>query len=150
MHVDFKKPDIHDIHARVKLHRTATGIVADFKVTFTADMTCVRCLEEFCNEFSVNIQLEYVEGKDPLAKTEKIELQRMDIDRVYYRGSQIDLSIGIREAIILAFPIAPVCSENCRGLCPMCGSNLNIQKCNCKIEKVGLFTPNKKKVKKYR
>lgn len=133
---------------KVKLHKTATGIGADFEIQFTADFTCVRCLERFCNDVNVKTHLDYIEGKDPLAKAEKIELHRMDMDKVYYRGSQIDVGIGMREAIILALPLAPLCNENCRGLCPVCGINLNRQKCDCKVETVGLFSAKNSNVKK--
>jgi uncharacterized protein len=44
----------------------------------------------------------------------------------------LDLTDEVRETIILAFPNYPVCQESCRGLCPVCGVNLNRAKCGCK------------------
>ncbi len=44
----------------------------------------------------------------------------------------VDLTEDIREAIILAFPSYPVCSSDCKGLCPQCGANKNTSECNCK------------------
>lgn len=44
----------------------------------------------------------------------------------------VDLTDEIRESIILGFPNYPVCSAECRGLCPMCGNNLNQGECGCK------------------
>ena len=70
-----------------------------------------------------------------------------DADNIYYIGSRIDLSVGIRETIVLSIPIALLCKANCRGLCPVCGKNKNKEKCDCKTEKVGLFTPIPKKKK---
>lgn len=149
LHLDVKNvKQFHNINANVKLHKTATGIAADFEVTFIADMTCVRCLEGFSSEFRVSTHLDYIEGKDPLAKVEKIELHRIHIDMVYYKGRRVDVSVGIREAIIFALPIASLCRQNCLGLCLVCGGNLNKKKCGCKIEKVGLFTTKNTKVKK--
>lgn len=44
----------------------------------------------------------------------------------------LDLTDEVRETIILAFPNYPMCQESCRGLCPVCGGNLNRVKCGCK------------------
>ena len=118
-----------------------TWIAARFEVNFVVDLICVRCLKTFTKKFNTNIHLNYIEGKDPYSKSERAELQPADVDRVYYNGSHIDVRIGIREAIFFSLPIAPLCIENCRGLCPVCGKDVNTEKCGCKIEKGGLFTP---------
>ncbi len=109
-------------------------------VHFTADFICARCLEIFPRELSNTIRLVYVKGKDPFQKTEQVKLQSTDIDKIYYIGSQLDLSIGIREAIVLSIPIASICKSTCRGLCPVCGKNRNKYSCKCTTEKVGSFT----------
>lgn len=70
-----------------------------------------------------------------------MELTAHEADKVYYRGPQIDLAIGIREAIILSQPIMQICKDDCKGLCPVCGKNLNTGSCSCKREKVGAFAP---------
>jgi uncharacterized protein len=127
------------IDAFVTLRNISTGITATFKVTYVADLVCVRCLTSFTKNFTVTTHLDYIEGVDPYAKSECIELQSTDIDKVYYQGSCIDVGVGIREVIILSIPVAPLCVENCRGLCPVCGKNINEQSCNCKIEKIGPF-----------
>lgn len=129
------------IDAKIKINNSAVGITAEFNVQFIADLTCVRCLDKFSRKFNTNLHLNYVKGKDPYAKIEKINLKTTDIDHIYYTGSQIDLKIGIREAVMFSLPIAPLCKEQCLGLCPVCGKNKNKKKCKCKIEKAGLFTP---------
>ncbi|MGB9720687.1 MAG: DUF177 domain-containing protein [bacterium] len=133
--------------ARIKLSKKAMGISADFNVHFAADLVCARCLNLFRKEFDETLHLDYIAGKDPLLSLEKVELKSGDIDRVYYSGPNIDISVGIREAIILAMPPAPLCKKDCKGLCPVCGKNLNREKCNCKIQKTGLFTPGIKSKK---
>ena len=54
----------------------------------------------------------------------------------YYQGDHIDLAPMLREQMILAAPIQPLCSENCAGLCPRCGQNLNEERCACAPEPV--------------
>ncbi|MEO0161284.1 MAG: DUF177 domain-containing protein [candidate division WOR-3 bacterium] len=130
--------------AKIILIRKTLGISADFIVQFSVDLTCARCLINFTRDFDEQLHLDYVAGKDPLMASEKVELKSGDIDKVYYGGNDIDLSIGIRESIVLAIPSAPLCSQDCKGLCPICGTNLNNEKCNCKIPKIGLFTPREK------
>jgi uncharacterized protein len=71
---------------------------------------------------------------------ENVEITAHDADRVFYKGPQIDLGVGIREAIILSQPIMSLCKDDCSGICPVCGVNLNKKRCACKVEKVGPFT----------
>ena len=47
----------------------------------------------------------------------------------------MDLEAIIREQIILMVPLKPLCREDCRGLCPNCGANLNLESCDCKTDK---------------
>lgn len=117
------------------------SISTQFLVNFTAVLICVRCLEKFEKEFSGELHLNYIEGCDPFLKNEHVELKSTDADNVFYYGNEIDLNIGIREAVILSLPIAPICHSDCPGLCPICGKNLKKGRCNCKPEKIGLFTP---------
>ncbi len=132
------------VNARISITKKALGVSADFNVQFNVELTCARCLTSFTQDFNESLHLDYVAGKDPLLSSEKVELKSGDIDKVYYTGPDIDLSIGIREIIILAIPPAPLCSKDCKGICPICGKNLNREKCNCKIIKSGLFTPKTK------
>lgn len=127
---------------KVKIYNSSIGIIAEFKVHFVAHLTCVRCLRTIPKEFNANQHIVYIKGKDPLVKTERMKLKSFDIDKIYYNGSHIDLSLGIREVIVLFLPVAPLCEDDCRGLCPVCGANRNIIKCGCSLEKVGLFTPS--------
>ena len=134
--LDFKK-----INAVVSLQKSSIGIRADFRVIYSAEFSCVRCLGTYNRDGDVELHLDYVEGGDPYLKSENVELTAHEADKVYYRGPQIDLAIGIREAIILSQPIMQLCKDDCRGLCPVCGINLNTEHCSCKTDKVGAFTP---------
>jgi len=132
---------IESITARVDIHNAAIGIVADFRVAFQATFMCVRCLELFTTTCKSSLLLNYVPGNDPHATDESVDLTKIEIDKTYFTGSCIDLKIGIREVILLSIPIAPLCKEDCAGLCEKCGANRNKKQCTCVIEKAGLFTP---------
>lgn len=131
-------------NAKIKIIKKAIDICAEFNVRFTADFVCARCLTIFRKEFNEILHLSYIAGADPLLALDKVELKSGDIERVYYNGPNIDISIGIREAIILAIPQAPLCKKDCKGLCPICGKNLNTEKCGCKMQKIGLFIPQQR------
>ena len=46
-------------------------------------------------------------------------------------GDELDLEPLARDAVLLELPLAPLCSEDCRGLCPQCGANWNTEPCDC-------------------
>ncbi|NOY80792.1 MAG: DUF177 domain-containing protein [Kiritimatiellaeota bacterium] len=64
-------------------------------------------------------------------------LEVVDICHFYPtpEGEELDLTVDIREDTLLAFPDRLVCRENCRGLCPDCGQNLNVKDCGCQSRK---------------
>jgi uncharacterized protein len=59
------------------------------------------------------------------------EMDDEDLETSYYRDDQIDLSELLREQFYLALPMKPLCRDDCRGLCPECGINLNAGTCTC-------------------
>ena len=75
---------------------------------------CSRCLAEFNTGLDRELELNY-----PVDKTQNM----------------IDLTEDIREGIILDYPIKPLCKPDCSGLCPVCGTDLNINKCGCIAKK---------------
>jgi uncharacterized protein len=59
------------------------------------------------------------------------EAAEADVDLYAYQGEEVDLEPLFREQIILAVPFAPLCREDCKGLCPVCGTDLNTAECGC-------------------
>jgi uncharacterized protein len=134
-------PELKDINVQVRLLKVPDGVGADFDAEFTAVMTCVRCLEEIEPRIKEKYHLDYIAGSDPHQKSERVVLDPQEIERVYFRGNEVDLGVGIREMLILALPIAPVCRSDCAGLCPVCGRNLNRGKCRCRPVTAEPFKP---------
>jgi len=54
-----------------------------------------------------------------------------DANQVFYTGHEIDLAPIIREQILLALPLTVLCDPDCKGLCQVCGKNLNVEECGC-------------------
>ncbi len=92
---------------------------------------CARCLESYTFDLRKDFSLVLVPQERLPAR---MELTEEDLDLVYYQGDEIDLSPLVDEQIILALPTRPLCSEECRGLCPQCGANRNCETCDCKPE----------------
>jgi uncharacterized protein len=91
--------------------------------------TCGRCLEEY--EFALDLPLTLVLA--PREETAGVarELSADDVALTFYEGKEVDLTPLVYEQILLALPTRPLCHDDCRGLCPSCGANLNLARCTC-------------------
>lgn len=127
-------------------------IIVTGTVEGTALRQCVRCLAEYADPLFVSVYAEFLK-KQPLAvakpaaqgqgrrgsrrgpqPAQPVE-ESEDEDELYrYQGEHLDLVPMLREQIILAAPMQPLCQENCLGLCPRCGQNLNERRCGCPPE----------------
>ena len=98
---------------------------------------CSRCLKKFDTALRSDFQLTYtkeVPGLMDVLNAEEIELRLEEIGLLYFRGEEINLQQGIQEQVVMAFPLQSLCAEDCKGLCPKCGSDLNQKDCGCKRE----------------
>jgi uncharacterized protein len=103
------------------------------QVVCNVEMECSRCLEPYRDTLQGEIDFsmrELVDGRevspDELPETELV---------VADNATEVDITGPIREALMLAVPLKPLCREDCRGLCPVCGANRNEHECQCKVEK---------------
>lgn len=116
------------------LIRMKDGVTAVLKdICTTAELECSKCLETFKKKINV-LEAEahfYEEGNH-------VDVDDFDIYFIKTRDMSIDLTEALRQEIILHFPMIPVCSDGCRGLCPECKVNLNHKehKKGCKEPKV--------------
>jgi len=125
-----------------------TTVILEVKVSSVMEMTCGRCLEPFSVPVYVDVRTRFV----PPAEFAKVtaetaprdgELEALDADEgeaiegedavgiAEYRDDKIDLREVVREQLYLALPMKPLCQEDCKGLCPVCGVNRNRETCTC-------------------
>jgi uncharacterized protein len=102
-------------------------------VNATVEFDCDRCLKPLSVAVDQSFDLLYV---PPLGTDEEHELGEDDLSIAFYQDDVIDFDDLVREQIELALPMARLCSDNCQGLCPECGANLNDTECTCKFEQV--------------
>ena len=127
-------------------YRIAAPVVLDFdihkdkekfRLVGTAktelELTCSRCLEPFRMPVDAQFDLRFLPASE-LAGDDEREVQDEDLDTSYYRDDTIDLNELLREQFYLALPMKPLCRDDCKGLCPQCGTNWNIGTCTCRNE----------------
>jgi uncharacterized protein len=94
------------------------------------ELSCARCLELITQDISRKFDLLYrPQGSD--AGKEEMSVTAAEAEVGYYQGEGLLLEDVLREQVLLAVPLKAICREDCRGLCPQCGQNLNQGQCAC-------------------
>ena len=94
------------------------------------EMSCARCLEPISREVGKQFDLLYrPQGTD--AGRSELSVTAAEAEVGYYQGEGLLLEDVLREQVLLALPLRAVCKDDCKGLCPHCGRNLNQEQCNC-------------------
>jgi uncharacterized protein len=115
---------IHKDHDRFRLVGT---------VKTELELACSRCLEPFKMPVDREFDLRYLPAAaaEPETDDEEAEVEDDDVAITFYRDEQLDLNDLLREQFYLALPMKPLCSEDCKGICPQCGTNRNTAPCDC-------------------
>lgn len=123
---------------RVKAHIFPVGEMVEVQgvVETSVALCCSRCSADFdyslSEEFSLTYSKELPEvTSDDFDEDEGLELSAEDMGILLYEGDEIDLHEGIEEQVLMGVPLKPLCSEDCKGLCPSCGVDLNVESCSC-------------------
>ena len=95
----------------------------------TLETPCARCLEPACVAVDSQVAITFVPAD------EDEELEDDDADVVGFAGNEIVLDDEVRDEILLAIPVQVICSDSCKGLCPVCGGNRNTVPCQCEAER---------------
>ena len=101
------------------------------RVQTSLELPCSRCLEPLTVPVDLPFDLRYQPHTANAGEGER-EIEEDDLSTAFYENDEIDLGQLMREQFYLALPMKPLCSEACRGLCPVCGTNLNRGACDCK------------------
>ena len=139
--IDFG-PDLHQrgtlkTKGRAELiqeHRGPRQVVEDVRVVghlaTRMEVACARCLDPVVHAVNRDFDLLY----RPLGvdrRGEEVSINQAETEISYYEGEGLLLEDVLREQVLLALPIRTICSEECKGLCPKCGGNLNTGSCDC-------------------
>lgn len=101
-------------------------------LTGVLETECDRCLSRFGRPVGTELEVRAVMGEGEIPPEDDLGGKVEEGIPIYLTPQAVlDLSDAIREAVLLEVPIKNVCSEDCRGLCPQCGANLNLENCGC-------------------
>ena len=118
----------------VQEHHGKRQLINDIRIvgdlSTRVEMACARCLEPIHCDVAKPFELLYrPQGAD--AGKEELSVTAAEAEVSYYQGEGLLLEDVLREQVLLALPIKAICRDDCKGLCPHCGRNLNQEQCNC-------------------
>jgi DUF177 domain-containing protein len=121
---------IGEIHVKGKLSKNAAK--SDVKGTISAplEIDCTRCLAPVERTLEIVFQADFV-GKELFPDSKETHVENSDLDTDVLEGNELDLTQMAREQILLNLPEQALCREECKGICPTCGKDLNEGECKC-------------------
>lgn len=102
-------------------------------VTGEVETACTRCMTDVTRP--IDIAFDDIFVSEPSSDGEAL-VEESELDESYVENGEIDLAEVVREQILLDLPEQVYCSDDCKGLCPKCGSNLNLIDCNCNFNEI--------------
>ena len=122
------------VEGKVTLTRTDRGILVQGTVRTGIEVTCSRCLSKCLCPMALTLEEEYFPTRDvltgvPLPVSDEAGCFTIDERHI------LDLSEAVRQYAVTAMPMKPLCRDDCAGLCPTCGHNLNLGSCECPPQK---------------
>jgi len=123
-------PLLSPVKALLRLEKVGSEVLAHGEVTTTMELQCSRCLRSFPKDMDMKIDVVY-HPVEELKGEEKHEVKEDELNMGFYQGDELDIQDLIVEQILLSVPMKPLCSESCRGICPRCGVDMNINPCRC-------------------
>lgn len=119
-----------DVLLNCEMDKSSWQIVLSCDVEARTRLICDRCNKEFEKDIQHDFKMIYlVEKGEAVEEDTNIHYLTPDQDK-------IDLSEDVKELTLLALPMKHLCDENCKGICPKCGKDLNEGPCNCKDDEI--------------
>jgi uncharacterized protein len=123
------------VRGEVSLIRTDRGILVKGALDIEASITCSRCLNVYSSKMDFKIEEEYFPIVD-MDTGASLAVPGEPGCFVINEQHVLDLTEAIRQYALLAIPMKPLCHQDCAGLCPECGHNLNRGPCDCPGQRV--------------
>jgi uncharacterized protein len=135
--------DRESFHFEVSAHRMGEDIFLDGVASGVARLECSRCVARYASPLRepFRVVLEPAGERVPTEPEAAAVLARdglclgEDIETGWFQGREFDLGPFLLEVLTLGLPVQPLCREDCRGLCPICGVDRNLTACRCEEAK---------------
>ncbi|MCX5416896.1 MULTISPECIES: YceD family protein [unclassified Streptomyces] len=113
----------------LRLESVMEGVLVTGTARATAEGECVRCLEPLTVEVEADFQEMFsypdADDRNRSRTADPVDDAEDDEDRFFLEDDSFDLEPVLRDAVVLALPLQPVCKETCAGLCSECGIRLD-------------------------
>lgn len=119
------------VHVSVTLDKSSRQLYLKASVQTTGVFHCDRCVDQFQKRLVNSYHMFYVYHEVDRRRHKADEVQFISPDM-----NEIDISEDVRQYVMLAVPFKLLCQENCAGLCPRCGQNLNHAQCSCTCKEI--------------
>ncbi len=128
---------VDPIAGHVQLLRTQSGILVTGTVHTRVEMVCSRCLAPAHYDLHVHVEEEFFPTVEVYTGA-AIHWEEYTDDEALLIDAQhiLDLTEVVRQDLIISLPMQPLCFDGCKGLCPVCGQNLNEGACQCQVEDI--------------
>ena len=121
---------IEPVSGDMFLEKAGDAVNVTGQILTSVMFECVRCLREFLQTYDIPVNAQYLSEAPSVAHGEHV-MPVEEAEAYYYHGDVMVLDDLLRQEVLLALPIKPLCREDCRGLCPQCGEDLNVRACSC-------------------
>ncbi len=124
-----------NIQGDITVTREYDNIRVTGRITAPLALSCSRCLADFTSFVDTSFTIFFRKETAITSITEdELELGEMDLLSSTYSGDEIDLTHEIEEQVAMEIPLKPLCDDACKGLCHVCGIDLNTSSCTCSKE----------------
>lgn len=120
------------LHVSLRVSGGEGVINVEGELSIELVMACSRCLNDVPEQIVIPIS----ETFKPVTAKEEADEAEDDDDVIPIDTDQVDLKPLAEEVLLLSLPFAPLCDDDCKGLCPNCGQNLNERQCGCNTDKI--------------
>jgi uncharacterized protein len=124
------------------INKVGNDFFVEIHLTTRIHLICDRCIEAFSSDFKEKYRIIL----SPNSKFEDADQE--DLFFIDEGTKDVDITNSVRQTLLLALPVKRLCKENCKGLCPQCGSNFNKKTCSCRTKTVDPRWEALKKFKK--
>jgi len=123
---------IENVKVNGKFKRVGEDVYFSGEIGTLLKVICTRCLKLFSLPVRNKIKVHFVPSMEELSPGCEVEVKESDIEKEVYKEGRIDLSRSLRDQILLDVPLIILCEKDCKGICVICGNDLNLNKCKCR------------------